>query len=312
VVYLLVDWYSKLLVAVRWCDSYSTYFKVGSGLRQGSSLSPALFNVFINKVIVEMERLDLGCYLNRTWVGCVLYADDIILLSASVTGLQAMLNKCNSVISNLHLSFNCDKSLCIAFGKRYNTKLPDITLNNCILHWCHAVKYLGVIFNSGLRMKFDSDYITRKFYAASNCVFNHSSGLDDLLQLYLQQSYCLPILQYAMSALRLSQTQIRSLNACWNDADRKIIKFHRWESVSEFIYGLGHLNFSHLWYLSVMKFLKSALLSSNVVLCNSVRIFIQGSEHCKFTNELNVSLSQPMYLIRQSVYAHFEDLIESV
>jgi Reverse transcriptase (RNA-dependent DNA polymerase) len=33
VVYLRVDWNSKLQVAVRWMDSLSAYFKVGSGLR---------------------------------------------------------------------------------------------------------------------------------------------------------------------------------------------------------------------------------------------------------------------------------------
>ena len=59
VVYLLVDWYSKLQVAVRWMDSLSAYFKVGSGLRQGSSLSPALFNVYINVVVLRLRMLDL-------------------------------------------------------------------------------------------------------------------------------------------------------------------------------------------------------------------------------------------------------------
>jgi Reverse transcriptase (RNA-dependent DNA polymerase) len=60
VVYLLVDWYNKLQVAVRWMDSLSAYFKVGSGLRQGSSLSPALFNVYINVVIIYVYN---ACWL---------------------------------------------------------------------------------------------------------------------------------------------------------------------------------------------------------------------------------------------------------
>ena len=92
IVCLLADWYSKLFVAVRWNNSYSNLFKVGSGVRQGSSLSPALFNVFINKIIIDLKILELGCYINRTWIGCILYADDIILLSASLTSLQVMLN----------------------------------------------------------------------------------------------------------------------------------------------------------------------------------------------------------------------------
>ena len=46
IVRLLADWYSKLYVVVRWNNLYSNLFKVGSGVRQGSSLSPALFNIF--------------------------------------------------------------------------------------------------------------------------------------------------------------------------------------------------------------------------------------------------------------------------
>jgi len=42
----------------------SAQFKVGNGVRQGSSLSPSLFNVFINKVIMNIKRLDLGCFVN--------------------------------------------------------------------------------------------------------------------------------------------------------------------------------------------------------------------------------------------------------
>jgi hypothetical protein len=49
-----------------------------------SSPSLALFNVFINKVIIDLKVHELGCFINKTWVGCVLYADDIILLLLSV------------------------------------------------------------------------------------------------------------------------------------------------------------------------------------------------------------------------------------
>jgi len=92
-VYLLADWHSKLFVVVKWNDAFSAPFKVGSGVRQGSSLSQSLFNVFINKVIMNLKRLDLFCYVNKTWIGCALYADDIILLSALLSSLQTLLNR---------------------------------------------------------------------------------------------------------------------------------------------------------------------------------------------------------------------------
>ena len=38
-----------------------------------------------------------------------------------------------------------------------------------------------------------------------------------MLKLSMQQTYCLPILQYGTAALGLSNTQIKALNVCWND-----------------------------------------------------------------------------------------------
>jgi len=59
-----------------------------SGVRQGSVLSPSLFSVFMNLIIVNIRSHDLGCYFNRTLISCILYADDTILLSASLSVLQ--------------------------------------------------------------------------------------------------------------------------------------------------------------------------------------------------------------------------------
>jgi len=69
-----------------------------SGVRQGSSLLPSLFNVFINKVIIDLKKLELGCYVNKTWIGCIHYTEAIILLSASLSSLPVMLNNNNIVL----------------------------------------------------------------------------------------------------------------------------------------------------------------------------------------------------------------------
>jgi Reverse transcriptase (RNA-dependent DNA polymerase) len=55
VTHMLADRYSKLFVAVRWNDSVASYFRVDSGVRQGSTLSPALFNIFVNRLIVDLK-----------------------------------------------------------------------------------------------------------------------------------------------------------------------------------------------------------------------------------------------------------------
>jgi hypothetical protein len=173
------------------------------------------------------------------------------------------------------------------------------------MHWCQTCKYLGILFVSGKRMSCDVDYITRKFYAASNSVFSCCHDLDELLQLQLQRSHCLPILQYAAAAIRLTRPQLRSLNSCWNDVYRKIFKIGRWNSVTEFIGGLGYLNCVYLRYLSVAKFIKVSTVSSNLVLRNAVVMFMQGYEYRRLSEILHVNVSMPMHTIRNNVYSSF-------
>ena len=70
---------------------FPIHFSVGSGVRQGSSLSPTLFNLYINAIIVSLKSSDYGCQARGKFFGCFLYADDIIIMSPSLHGLQSML-----------------------------------------------------------------------------------------------------------------------------------------------------------------------------------------------------------------------------
>ena len=76
----LMNCYCKLNVAVRWKVFLSCKFFVPSGVRQSSSLSPSIFNVFINVFIAKVRTLRHGCRVCGQFVGCILYADDIIII----------------------------------------------------------------------------------------------------------------------------------------------------------------------------------------------------------------------------------------
>jgi len=58
---ILTNWYSKLTVAVRWKNALSTSFGVSCGVRQESSLSPSIFNVFMDLYIFKLRALSASC-----------------------------------------------------------------------------------------------------------------------------------------------------------------------------------------------------------------------------------------------------------
>ena len=89
---IIINWYSKLTIKVRWNTAFSDTLKIRSGVRQGGMLSPHLFNVYADLFINNIISKKNGCYLNRCSVACIMYADDLMLLSASVSGLQQLLD----------------------------------------------------------------------------------------------------------------------------------------------------------------------------------------------------------------------------
>ena len=63
-----------------------------SGLREGSKLSPLLFLVFINPMIIGFCAAAPGALLAGVWLGALLYADDLILIAESDEEMQRMLD----------------------------------------------------------------------------------------------------------------------------------------------------------------------------------------------------------------------------
>ena len=61
-VILLYTWCSKLFSTVRWGDAHSKLFKLTAGVRQGGILSPALFSVFVNDVLLKLEKVKKGYF----------------------------------------------------------------------------------------------------------------------------------------------------------------------------------------------------------------------------------------------------------
>ena len=59
-------------------------------------LSPILFAVYVDDLIDQRRCSGYGIHVGSMFIGCVVYADDIVLLSASCHGLQAMINTCRS------------------------------------------------------------------------------------------------------------------------------------------------------------------------------------------------------------------------
>ena len=79
-----VNWYVKLSGCVRWVCILSQRFSMRSGVMEGSMISSLLFSLYIKDFIIVLRSQGYGCYLGDMFVDCLLFANDILLLSAFV------------------------------------------------------------------------------------------------------------------------------------------------------------------------------------------------------------------------------------
>ena len=78
-------------------------------------------------------------------------------------------------------------------------------------------------------------------------------------------------------AMFLKPRHASELNACWNSVYRRIFKFHKWESVRQFVCGLGRLDLHHIVQVRRVKYYKRLLQCNNTLLTDIFWIHFTNS-----------------------------------
>ena len=68
VVRVLIHVYEEQYAWVKWGNSRSCQFKITNGTRQGSVLSPALFAVYMDDLLLDLRRLGVGYHVQGVYM----------------------------------------------------------------------------------------------------------------------------------------------------------------------------------------------------------------------------------------------------
>lgn len=155
---IIKDMYKQTEASVKVGENLSNYVSIDRGVKQGDSLSPNLFNIYINDLPDIFDKSCQPVTIDKLTISCLMFADDILLLSESAEGLQNALNKVAEYCRKWQLSVNTKKTKIIVFQKK---NIPytksDFFLNGCKLEKVLKYKYLGnLIEASG---KFHSTHV---------------------------------------------------------------------------------------------------------------------------------------------------------
>jgi hypothetical protein len=101
-----VDWKDRRLIrnlylrqkaVVKIMQEYSEESDMGRGVRQGCCMSPLLFNIYAEFMMMEaMEGIEEGVKVGGKVVGDVRFADDQGMIASTQRGLQSMMDKLNA------------------------------------------------------------------------------------------------------------------------------------------------------------------------------------------------------------------------
>ena len=107
--------YSSVSSCVRLNGLKTDWFDVNCGLRQGCSLSPLLFNFYINDLATYLKATGIGIKVDEDIICILLYADDIVLLADSQQSLHILWNHLDSWCSSNDIVIDDKKSNVVHF-----------------------------------------------------------------------------------------------------------------------------------------------------------------------------------------------------
>ncbi len=197
---IIFDMYTKCKVSIKLTEGITESFISNIGVKQGCILSPTLFNVFLNDIpdIFHSDETS-PVELNNKKLNCLMYADDIALVSTSKEGLQYCMNKLYDYCKQWNLTINCKKTKVIIFnvgGKLMNKHM--FTMGSNPIEVVKQMKYLGILFDNNCSFTSAIDNLKDKGNKALFKLFKSFGNYtpDIKTSLHLFDSMIKPILLY--------------------------------------------------------------------------------------------------------------------
>ena len=240
---IIMDLYTRQNLRASWNGVKSTNLSASNGVRQGGVLSPILFNVYIDELLLRLKQHDFGCHIGNRFVGGLCYADDLTILSPSVRGLQKIVGIYEEFAKDYSITFNSGKTLYMCLGRMPEYPQPQIYLNGMTLQWVKNARHLGNIVTSQLKDDMDIQLKRGQFYGAVNILCAKFRGIlqDINVASKLFYSYCCSF--YGCQLWDLSSNYIEDIYVAWQKAIRRIFNLpcntHRY--LLPFIAGSLHI-----------------------------------------------------------------------
>lgn len=277
--------YRNQSVATKHKDAVSDPWKIKNGVRQGGILSTVLFNIYINDMIEKVSESSTGCKLGNRSSNIIAYADDLVLLSPSSSGLQELLNIIENEAKAIDIEINPSKSVCMYFKHKHdNVKDPILYLYESKLEVVHECRYLGFVIDCNLHNDKDIIRCRNKFYNEFNCLLRKFSSVSCNVFSKLFQSYCMSFYGSELwFCNKKCYVPLKQFAIGFHKAIKKMMKLRYWESNHKACHLAGLMTFNHFINWQRIRF--------------SYKII---SNPCKYLRKCLLNVSEDLFLANEA------------
>ena len=140
---LIWELYIKQQAVVRVADEYTDTCSIGRGVRQGCSLSPLLFSIYAERMMVEaLDGVDEGVKVGGSLLKDIRFADDQGMVAETERGLQIIMNRLNDASKEYGMKINIKKTKVMKVSKQGGGNV-NIVLNEERIKQVRKFRYLG-------------------------------------------------------------------------------------------------------------------------------------------------------------------------
>ena len=294
----LLNLYINQKLRVKWNSSVTDCCKVSNGVKQDGVLSPILFNVYMDELLSKLKNCGCGCYIGNVFVGALGYADDVTLLSPTVSGMNLMLDICEKFGEEYDVSFNPDKTKFIHVKCSEGNVRPRVMFMQKVLSPVRYDYHLGVpighVTNEERIRIAINDFAVRV-----NMVDSHFNLATPENLYFIFRQFCMPL--YGSVLWDLSNKAVELFYVSWRKAIRKIMNLPR-NTHCNLLNGIcNDIPVKDQLLRRSLKFILSILESSNRLVYMCGQLAIQGS-NSNVSNNITLlcnTLSIPRHNIKE-------------
>ena len=221
----------------------------------------------------KLKNSGIGLHIKEEWYNNLMYADDVVLMSPSASGLQSLISICEQYANDHDIIYNTSKTVTMCtVPRRYKlNNLPKFHLCGRELNSVNEYKYLGHYITPNLNDDRDISYRYRDISIKGNIISRMFNKCSVEVKRQIFQTFCSNIYGNHLW-LNYTQRILNKLRVCYNNSFR-ILMGLPFNCSASFMFSSHQLrSFKEIKRFSTNSLMKRLNSSSNNLLNNIVNV----------------------------------------